>query len=105
MTTMFFRHGDLVLTTTTIPEQAHRTHKGRLVLAEGEVTGHAHVIDSPDAELWGTAGSDMLFLRVLADAGVDLFHDEHDTLTIPPGDWRVTRQREYAPEAPLYVAD
>ena len=100
----FYRHGDVVLTSTTIPKNATRSKNGRLVLAEGEVTGHAHVIDSPQAELW-TADTDMLFLRVLADAGVDLFHEEHATLKIPPGDWQITRQREYAPDAPQYVAD
>ena len=73
--------------------------RGRLVLAEGEATGHAHIIDTDDAELMrrdddlldpdAAAG---LFLLV---HGTDSAPLEHETLDVPPGAYRVVRQREY----------
>ena len=35
----------------------------------------------------------------------ELVHDEHDTLTIPPGVYKLPAQREYTPAAPQRVAD
>jgi hypothetical protein len=46
-----------------------------------------------------------LFLMVEGDAPVALEHDEHDTIAIPPGNYKVIRQREYSPEAIRNVAD
>jgi len=34
-----------------------------------------------------------------------LAHQEHDPIVPPPGTYRMRRQREHAPEAPLSVAD
>jgi hypothetical protein len=34
-----------------------------------------------------------------------LVHDEHGTIELAPGDYRVTRQREYAPEVNRWVGD
>ena len=84
--------------------------RGRIVLAYGEVTGHAHAIASKEAELIETEpGTDGLiadrFLRVLSEAGVDLVHEEHATITLPRGNYIVRIQREYAPEALRNVAD
>ena len=51
------RQGDLLLVPMeALPEQTWGDiHGGRLVLAEGEATGHAHVIEDSRAELrrWG----------------------------------------------------
>lgn len=76
--------------------------EGRIVLAEGEVTGHAHVIDSPLAELY----QDALENRYLKLGGpAELRHEEHAPVALGPGVYRVLRQREYAPGAPRRVAD
>lgn len=101
------RHGDVILTEATIPGNATLEAAGPAVLAEGEATGHAHVIDSPEIETWTVEGEDIeaRFLRVLAQAGVELTHEEHATIVVPAGDWQVGRQREYAPEAPVWVVD
>jgi len=76
---------------------------GRVVLAHGEVTGHAHSIGDAHAELWrDDAGVTVLEVR---DAVAALTHDEHATIALQPGYYRVTRQREYHEEAPRNVAD
>ena len=46
------RQGDLLLVPIAgLPEGADRVRSGRLVLAEGEATGHAHVVDDERASL------------------------------------------------------
>lgn len=78
---------------------------GRVILAYGEVTGHAHAVVG-DVELFApddVAELEERFMRVEQEAKV--VHEEHGTITLPPGDYRVQRQREYAPEAPVWVAD
>jgi hypothetical protein len=95
-----FRQGDVLL----VPVQPERvpTHarplprdaRGRLVLALGEVTGHAHAVAAPDAELLGDPETlDDRFLRIVTEAR--LTHEEHATIPLPPGLYRVVRQREY----------
>lgn len=104
-----YRQGDvLVVATDTIPPQVSKASReqGRIVLAHGEVTGHAHAILDRDADLYHAPDLEDRFLRVLADGGVDLVHEEHDTVHLPAGDYRVTIQREYQPgELPRRVAD
>lgn len=103
------RQGDvLIRKVDALPEglkEVPRDNRGRLVLAEGEVTGHAHVVDCPDAVFLATDLADLegRFLKIEADASV--VHEEHDTLTLAPGFYEVRRQREYASEAERYVAD
>lgn len=63
----------------------------RLVLAEGEHTGHAHVIESDEAELI-QIGERML-LRLSKPATV--VHQEHKPIRLAPGIWEVGRVQEY----------
>lgn len=76
--------------------------QGRLVLGYGEVTGHAHAIDATLGTLFEDRDG-TLYLRL--DATAALTHEEHAPLTLPPGAYRVTHQREYSPEAIRRVAD
>ena len=69
---------------------------GRLVLAEGEATGHAHAIAEPDAREFRVGDERFVLVRSAAQ----LIHEEHATIDLPPGAYRVVIQREYAP-APL----
>jgi hypothetical protein len=69
--------------------------RGRLVLAHGEVTGHAHVVESEEASLVSEEEAQELFLLVHGTEAVALVHEEHETLDVPPGAYRVVRQREY----------
>jgi len=62
-----------------------------VVLAEGEATGHAHVIDSDDAELMEIGGRMLLRLERAAI----VVHEEHKPVTLEPGVWEVGRVQEY----------
>jgi len=63
----------------------------RLVLAEGEHTGHAHVIEDDEAELI-QVGERML-LNLTKSATVT--HQEHAPIKLMPGIWEVGRIKEY----------
>lgn len=86
---------------------------GRIVLAYGEVTGHAHAISALDAELLVAPERNredevlnVRFLRVMAAAGIDVQHEEHATVHLAPGLYEVRQQREWTDaEEPLRVAD
>lgn len=71
--------------------------KGRLILAYGEVTGHAHAIMAPDAELLATPGATAeqvdRYLRIRSSATV--VHEEHAPLAIAPGLYRVVIHEEW----------
>jgi len=101
-----YRQGDvLIVAVDTIPTSTpvNRAAKQDLILQEGEVTGHAHRIASRHAKLYRTE-MDARFMRVTAP--VSLTHEEHKTVTIPPGDYRITIHAEYQPgELPRQVAD
>jgi hypothetical protein len=90
------RQGDvLIVAVDRVPDDAlpvTRDH-GRVVLAYGEVTGHAHAIRAHGAALLERDA--VRYLRV--DAPVELEHEEHATIELPPGDFKVVIQREYVP--------
>ena len=102
-----FRQGDLLLVRIrSIPEGARRVkrHDGRIVVAAGEATGHAHQIAATDADLLESSPEER-YLRVLDEGGVELTHEEHAAILVPPGDYRVVRQREYVPRSTRHVVD
>jgi hypothetical protein len=106
-TAMIYRQGDVLITRTThqLTHEATavpRDH-GRIVLAYGEVTGHAHAIDDALAELFEEKDG-QLYLRV-SEGGATIRHEEHGAIGLAPGTYRVIRQREYSPEAIRNVAD
>lgn len=79
--------------------------KRGVILAEGEATGHFHGITARHAKLYRTE-EDVRFLRVGGTAPVELRHQEHTTVPIPPGDYRVTIHTQYVPgELPRNVED
>ena len=63
-------------------------------LAEGEVTGHAHRIDAPDAFVVGDGDE----RHLTAPNGTGVTHEEHKRFELPPGDYEITRQREIDPD-------
>jgi hypothetical protein len=107
-----YRQGDvLIIPVDSIPEKldAMEREDGRVVLAHGELTGHAHAIKDEGAALFRDPKLTAVFMRVSGDAPVALEHEDHDTIMIPPGKYQVVRQREYSPRAVRelfpYVAD
>lgn len=102
-----YRQGDVLIVpiqSTPVRLDAIGRDGGRVVLAHGEVTGHAHAIRADGAALYRDAELNV-FLMVTGLDPVALEHAEHDTIMIPPGQYRVVRQREYSPEAVRDVAD
>jgi hypothetical protein len=94
-----YRQGDILLVPAErLPANARplsRDARGRLVLALGEATGHAHAVAAPDADLLADPDArDERFLRIVTDA--QLTHEEHAAIPLPAGLYRVVRQREYA---------
>lgn len=65
----------------------------RNTLAEGEVTGHAHVADAGTV-LHHEDGR----RELLAPDGCSVTHEEHKRVTLPPGEYDVTIQREIDPD-------
>lgn len=99
------RQGDVGIFPTKIPTNAApKKVEGRIVLAYGEVTGHAHAIsevEAQDVEVYEKNGK--TYLRVKEPVTVK--HEEHTAQPLTPGDYEVRIQREYHPEAIRNVAD
>jgi hypothetical protein len=101
-----YRQGDVLIHTinrSCFPKDAKVIPSPRIILADGEVTGHHHVIvaDRTVCEAYEKDG--MIYLHV--EEPVDLTHEEHAKITIPPGDYVSYIQREYDPIATRRVAD
>src|SRR5512132_4317359 len=91
------RQGDILLVqiddlpsgTDKVPER--RGSQLEYVLAHGEATGHAHSV---------LADYRVVVTRSVAcssscKAGAELRHEEHRPLPLPPGNYRIVRQRTY----------
>ncbi|HEY1601140.1 MAG TPA: hypothetical protein VGG64_16175 [Pirellulales bacterium] len=92
---MLYRQGDIFIESVpSIPPGAAK--QPDLVLAEGEATGHRHRVDDSccSADLFAHQGQ--LYLSVLTDEAM-VIHDEHDTIVLTRGKYRIWRQREYDP--------
>ena len=122
------RQGDVLLVAiaaaTTAIGQAIPRDNGRVVLAYGEVTGHAHAIIEPKVTLRAisdAAAAQQLLASVglvveirdnevvgllEVDEAAELRHEEHATIALGAGErFVVLRQREYSPDALQTVAD
>lgn len=100
-----YRQGDVLIEEIgALPKGLTRREPedGRIILARGEATGHHHSLDIDAADWWKDDKGGQ-FLTVTDPAAVT--HQEHDTIVLPPGNFRVRRQREYTPEAIRTVAD
>jgi hypothetical protein len=103
-----YRQGDvLVIRADKAPANTKPIARdnGRIVLAYGEATGHAHAILEREAELFSLPDTEDRFLRIMASSGVALVHEEHAPVTLPPGDFIVRIHAEYFPDAIRRVAD
>ena len=88
------RQGDVLLEEVdAVPAGAARIPavNGRLVLAEGEATGHAHTVAEQYGELYEKDGT--LYLS-LTEA-VPLEHQEHGAVVLVPRVYRKVQQREW----------
>ena len=99
-----YRQGDLLIEKVSQKFDGKKVRK--VTLALGEVTGHSHVVvcdrdmevSTDDAEVAER------FIRTISTATIT--HQEHGAITLEPGTYRVTRQREWSDsEEPIQVAD
>jgi hypothetical protein len=104
-----YRQGDiLLLKVDALPELAIRAEPIRrvgreiYVVSEGRSDGHTHLVPAGGGiEMFrdgATIGDAGLYL-VVKEAGVVLWHEEHAALDVPPGIYRVVKQREFSAAA------
>src|SRR5260370_15697531 len=94
-----YRQGDVLLCAVdAIPPQAKRVPRNgdRVVVAEGELTGHAHAFAAKGVRLFREKKGQRSFLSVV-EGGAQLRHEEHGSILVPEGQYELRRQREYAP--------
>jgi len=101
-----FRQGDVLIERISekVPMEAVPSkpdERGRHVLADGEVTGHAHAVKAVASAMYLFGA--IKYLEILSDTEVE--HEEHAPIGLERGLYKVTRQREYSPEAIRNVQD
>jgi len=100
--------GDLnIFSVASIPEGPERIdpENGVYVLAHSE-TGHHHVIDGATVRVF-KEDEFISYLDVKEEASITHLRsfDTHHPITLPPGNYRITRQREYTPKGYRIAAD
>lgn len=91
------QHGDVLLQqVTSLPVDAvQKPQEKPLIVARGEHTGHAHLIDSDNANIWELNRHGVTELYLEIKAPVTIVHDEHKPLPIPEGYYRIGGVKEY----------
>jgi hypothetical protein len=97
-----WRQGDVFLVAVPNLPVSNRVER-RPVLAEGEITGHAHRLKDPASGQVFSVGTD-LYLEVLAETAT-VVHEEHGPVTLPRGGYAIRIQREYSPQEIRHVVD
>lgn len=90
------RQGDVLLVRVDVDLKGARhvpRDGGRVVLAYGEVTGHAHAIREQHAVLRTLGGHRYL----QAPVAFTVEHEEHAPISLDAGTYEVVIQREYVP--------
>lgn len=106
-----YRQGDVLFTAIAQFPRGDRKKRENATVAYGEVTGHSHALaveDRKAAEVLEIG--DGVFVHVSEsglriEGGATFVHEEHAPVTLPVGNYRVTIQREYSPEAIRSVQD
>jgi len=97
-----YRQGDVLIVKDKIPQRVKMTdRRTSRVLVYGEATGHSHKLEGEAVMIYGANQAE--YFAVAGEA--KLVHEEHDTITLPEGEYRVVRQREFDEEQIRYVAD
>lgn len=99
-----YRQGDVFIeAVSAIPTGGKRIEGRRIVLADGEVTGHQHAITADPASIEAHEKDGKIYLHI--SDPVDLVHEEHGKIPLPPGDYVSYIQREYDPLGTRRVED
>jgi hypothetical protein len=102
-----YRQGDVLLIEI---EQPSRTGKPidpqdtRVVLARGELSGHAHVIQNSNGQAHLFEGPGDRRYLLMTETG-RLQHEEHLAIVLECGWYEVRRQRQYDPAGPTLTGD
>ena len=81
------------------------TDDGDIILAHGELSGHSHVLRGKGAsrhhdwEAFQLLPPGLYLGTIKVTRPVELVHDEHRTITLAPGTYIVSRQRELSARA------
>ena len=88
-----FRQGDVYLIEVTEEVRGNEIQRvnGEIVLALGEATGHHHHIPNKGATLYAV-NENLRLLKV--EEEVELRHEEHAVIKLPPATYQVIQQRE-----------
>ena len=113
MDTYIIRQGDVLLRrVSALPDskrlrEVNRDEHSRLVLEYGEVTGHAHAVLSAGAKLYSVVdeAERVVGQYLTVKEPTDLLHEEHGTITLPPGVYERWYQMEYDGEEERRVLD
>jgi hypothetical protein len=115
MPSKLYAQGDIVLELVEDAEPIDVLPKdadGAVVLARGEMTGHRHAFFGSGVTLFRdeALARDMppgLYLGHVKISGppANLAHEEHATITLPPGTYRVRRQQEWEGERTKVVLE
>lgn len=105
-----FRQGDILLVRVHPLPLAMLVAKpakdGKVILAYGERTGHAHALSARFAKAL-ESHNDRTYIKVRR--GAVLYHEEHAPIPLPEGCYEVIQQKEYvvprAPERELTYQD
>jgi len=95
-----YRQGDVIIKQINEIPKKFKYGKEDMILAHGEVTGHAHRIKKGEAKLYADIAIneaienyDTLVLNVVKET--ELYHEEHESITLPPGKYEITIQKEF----------
>ena len=98
-----YRQGDVLLVRVDSLPKGSKLEKNEqdIVLAYGETTGHAHRISTAYASAYQWQGDRLIEIRKVSD----LTHEEHHSIRLVPGVYKLVQQREYTPERIRTVSD
>jgi hypothetical protein len=90
-----YRNGDILISETTLPKDAINTGEvSQIVLAEGEITGHKHLLRGTKIQTWKDIVGN-IYVEV-KEKPAQLTHEEHNTITIDIGKiYIIKHEQEY----------
>lgn len=89
-----YRQGDVMIKKVESASFKAASVKKNNVIAEGEVTGHAHRITHGEVKLYVNNLLESIGLSIVSDTAV-ISHEEHEDIVLPKGDYDIKIQREY----------
>lgn len=101
-----YRQGD-VLIERVAPLTAEFTPTVSHVLRHGTATGHSHIASCPNGLLLVKEINGQTYIKVAGEKGVKgvVSHEEHATIELPRGDYKITIQEQYSPQGYRKVID